>query len=132
MKSILDGVTLGMTKRADAQDTAVPKADEDIHKPVQETAVLARAAQTCIDLHVTDWVTTQQEDPILKTVIKWISNQKVQDLNCLLGDDIKTEEGKTILQEWKKLTLYQVTLYHCHTTNSGLEDVLQFVVPTPD
>ena len=38
--------------------------------------VLATAAQTCIDLHVADRVTSQEEDPILKTVIKWISNWK--------------------------------------------------------
>ena len=37
MKSILDGVTMGMTNRGDAQDPAVAKADEDLHKPVQET-----------------------------------------------------------------------------------------------
>ena len=73
MKSILDGVTIGTTKRTDAQDPVVAKADEDIHKQVQETAVLARAAQTCIDLHVTNWLTAQQEDPILKTMTKWIS-----------------------------------------------------------
>ena len=65
MKSILDGVTMGMTNRVDAQDPAVAMADEDIHKPVQETAVLARAAQTYVDLHVPDWMATQQEDPIL-------------------------------------------------------------------
>ena len=41
---------MGTTTRSDAQDPAVAKADEDIHKPVQETVVLARAAQTCIDL----------------------------------------------------------------------------------
>ena len=55
-----------MTERADAQDPAVAEADEEIHKPVQETVILARAAQTCINLHVTDWVTAQQEDPILR------------------------------------------------------------------
>ena len=36
MKSILDGVTVGMMERADAQDPVVAKADEEIHKPVQE------------------------------------------------------------------------------------------------
>ena len=76
--------------------TWVAKADEEIHKPFQETAILAQAA--CIDLHVTDWVTAQQEDPTLKTMIEvdlwpW----KVQDLKHLLGDDANTEEGKTIL-----------------------------------
>ena len=50
-----------------------------------------------VNLHVTDWVTVQQEDPILRTVIEWISVWKVQDLKHLLGDDANTEEGKAIL-----------------------------------
>ena len=61
VKYILDGVTMGMTNRTDTQnpqDPMVAKADEDFHKPVQETVVLARAAQVCIDLHLLDWVTT--------------------------------------------------------------------------
>ena len=66
MKFILEGVTMGMTERMDAQNPAVAKADQHINKPIQETVVLARAAQTCVDLHVTDWMTAQQEDPILK------------------------------------------------------------------
>ena len=70
MKSILDGVTMGIMERADAQDPVVAKADEEIHKQVQETVILPCASQACINLHVTDWVTTQQEDPILKTSIK--------------------------------------------------------------
>ena len=80
VKSILDGVTVGMTERVDAHDPAVAEAGEDIHYHVWETAVLARATHAPVYLHVTDWVTTQQEDPILKTMIKWISNQWVQDL----------------------------------------------------
>ena len=123
VKSILDGVTTELTKRVDAQDPVGAEADEENHKPVQETVVLAGAAQTCIDLHVIDWVTSQQEDPILKTIIKWISNQKVQDLKHLLGDDTKTEEEKTILYEQKKLMLYQGGLYHHHTPNGELEEV---------
>ena len=82
-----------------------------------------------INLHVTDWVTAKQEDPIVKTTIDWISNGKVQDLKHLLGDDTYMEEGKTILQEQKKLTLHQGALYHCHTLTGELEEVLQFVVP---
>ena len=66
LKSILDGITMGMTERADAQDLAVAKANEEIHKPVQKTAILARDTHTCVNLHVTDWVTTQQKDPVLK------------------------------------------------------------------
>ena len=76
-----------------------------------------------------DWVTTQQEDLILTTMIKWISSWKVQDIKHLLGDVTNTEEGKTILQEQKKLTLYQGAFYHCHTLTGKLEEVLQFLVP---
>ena len=95
VKSILDGDMVGIMERADVHDPVVAKADEEIHKPFQETAILAQAAH--VDLHVTDWVTAKQEDPILKTVSEWISGQKVQDLKHLLGDDANTEEGKTIL-----------------------------------
>ena len=61
---------MGMMERADAiKFLAVAEADEEIHKQVQENAILARATQEhVISLQVTDWVTTQQKDPILKTM----------------------------------------------------------------
>ena len=37
MKSVMDGVTVGMTERVDAHDPEVAEADEEIHKQVQET-----------------------------------------------------------------------------------------------
>ena len=129
IKSILDGVIVGMMERANAQDLAVAKADEEIHKQVRETVILARATQAHVNLHVTDWMTVQQEDPILKTTIKRISSWKVQDLKHLLGDDANTEEGKTILWEQKKLILYHRALYHCHTPTGKLEEFLWLVVP---
>ena len=82
-----------------------------------------------MNLHVTDWLTAKKEDPILKTVIKWIPNWKVQDWKHLLRDNRNTEEGKTILQEQKKLMLYQGALYHCYTPTGKLEEVLWFIVP---
>ena len=60
MKSILDGVTIGI----------IGKADEKVHKQVEETAVQVRAAHTCVNMHVTDWVAAHQEDPILKIVME--------------------------------------------------------------
>ena len=105
-----------------------PKLMKKYNKPVQGTVIMAWAA--CIDLHVTDWVTAQQEDPILQTTIKWISGQKVQDLKHLLGDDVNTEEGKTtIVWEQKKLTLYQGALYHHHTPAGKLGEIFWFTVP---
>ena len=129
MKSILDGTTLGTIERVDAHNPVVVEADEEIHKQVWETAVQARAAHACVNIQVTDWVATQQKDPILTTVIEWISEWKVQDLKHLQGDALNTEEGKAVLQQRKKLTLYQRALYHCHTLAGDLEEVLWFVVP---
>ena len=95
MKSILDGVVIGTTERVDGHDPAVDQADEEIHKPSQKTAILAQAVHR--DLHVTDWVTAQQEDPTFKAGIEWISSQKVQDLKHLLGDNTNTVADNTIL-----------------------------------
>ena len=63
-------------------------------------------------------------------MIEWITNWKVQHLKYLLGNDAKTEEGKTILWQQKKLILYCRALYHHHTPSGQLEEVLQFNVPT--
>ena len=54
MKSILDGVTVGMTERVDTLYPVLAKADEEIHKPVHETVILARASQAHVNLHVVD------------------------------------------------------------------------------
>ena len=109
------GVPVRMTEWADAHDLVVAEADEEIHKQVQETANLARATWAHVNLHMTDWVTFQQEDPILKTMIELISNQKVQDVKHLLGDDANTEEGtrkpEGLWHSWhyeRNLWLYQI------------------------
>ena len=90
------------------------KADEEIHKQVQETTTLARATQACVN--VTDWVTIQQEDPILKTMIEWISNQKVQGLKHLLGDDTDTEEGKLSFESREADALPRSPLLSLHSS----------------
>ena len=124
VQSILDGVTVGLTGRADAHDPVVAETDEEIHKQVWEAAVLARAAHMCVNLHVTDWMATKLEDPVLKAMIDLIPNQKVQDLQPLLKDDAHIEEGMTILQELKKLMLYQGALCHHHTLADKLGEVM--------
>ena len=72
--SILDRVTIGTTGRANAHDPTVAETDERMHKEVDETSVQAWATHMCVNLHVMDWVAVQQEDPILKTVMEWISS----------------------------------------------------------
>ena len=46
--------TMGTIGRAEAHDPVVVEADEEIHKQVWETAVKARAAHPCVNLHLID------------------------------------------------------------------------------
>ena len=130
VKSILDGVTMGSSRRADAHNPVVAETDEEMHKQVQEVAIQAKATHMCVNLHMTDWVAAQWEDPVLKAPINWISNWKVQNLKYVLGDDANTEEGVAILWEWKKLMLYQGAFYHHHTLAGKLGEVMRFIVST--
>ena len=77
MKSILDGVTVGTAGRADAHDPMVAEADEGMHQQVKDTAVQAQTAHVHVNLHVTDCIAVQEEDPILKIVMEWVSSHKV-------------------------------------------------------
>ena len=129
VKSILDGVTIGTTGRVNAHDPMVAEANERIHKQFEVTAVQAQVTHTCVNLHVIDWVAVQQDDPILKIVMEWISSHKVQDLKHLLGDHTMIEEGMAIIRESKKFMPHQSALYHHHTPARELEEALQFVVP---
>ena len=130
VKSILNGVTIGTKGRADAHDPVVAEADKRIHKQGEETAIQAWATHMCVNLHVMDWVVVQQEDPILKIVMEWISSHKVQDLKHLLRDHAVMEEGMAILREWKKSTVHWGALYNCYTPVRELEEAMQFVIPT--
>ena len=129
VKSILDGVTFGTTGRANAHDRMVAEADKRIHQQVEESTVQGCVAHMHVNLHVMDWVAVQQEDRILKIVMKWTSSHKVLDLKHLLGDHVRTEGGMVILRERKKFIPHQCALYHCHTFAEELEEALQFVVP---
>ena len=47
VKSILDGITMGLTGRADAHDPVVVETGKEIHKQVQKTAIQARTTHMC-------------------------------------------------------------------------------------
>ena len=64
VQSILDGVTLGATLRAEGCDPAVVEGDHNIEKEV-----CVAAGQVLVEMHVTDWATAQREDPVLDAVL---------------------------------------------------------------
>ena len=64
MQSILDGVTLGATQRAEGDEPAVVKGDHNLEKEVH-----VATGQDLVEMHVTNWATAQKEDPVLDAVL---------------------------------------------------------------
>ena len=75
----MDGVTIGTTGRADANDLMVAEANEGMYQQVNETAVQAWTTHAHVNMHVMDWIAAQQEDSILQIVMEWVSSHNVQD-----------------------------------------------------
>ena len=72
---VLDGATLGATQRAEGKDPAVVEGDQEKEKEVQ-----VAAGQVLVEMHVTNWATTQKEDPELDAVLHWLEAKKKTDL----------------------------------------------------
>ena len=107
----------------------VAETDDEIQKGSRKLLSKLEPPHIHVNLHVTDWVATQWQNPVLKVMINWISNWKVQKLKHLLGDDANTKERVAVLWEQIKLMVYQGALYHYHTLAGKLEEILQLVVP---
>ena len=88
MQSILDGVTLSATQRAEGDDPAVVKGDHDIEKEVH-----VATGQVLFEMHVTNWAAAQREDPELDAVLHCLEAKKRTDLRTLLGKHASSEEG---------------------------------------
>ena len=71
MQSILDRATLGATQRAEGDDPAVVEGNQEIEKEVCVTA-----GQVLVEMHVTNWVAAQREDPKLDAVLHWLEAKK--------------------------------------------------------
>ena len=93
MKSILDGVTLGVAHQAEVHDLAMVEGDQCLEQEVQ-----AAAGHMLVEMHVTNGAEAQREDPMLSTVLDWLKAQKQTNLRMLLAEHVSSEEGKLILQ----------------------------------
>ena len=86
MQSILDGVTLGATHRAEGDDPAVVEGDHNIEKEVDVTA-----GSVLVEMNVTDWAAALREDPVLNAVLHWLETKKKTDKRTLLGEHASSE-----------------------------------------
>ena len=80
-------------------------------------------------MHVTDWAKAQKEDPELDAVLQWLGSRKKAYLKTLLGECIKSKEGRMMWRNCQNFISLQGTLYLCSTPKGEDEDLLLFVVP---
>ena len=90
MKSILNGVALGMAHWAEVHNPAMVEGDQ-----CSEQKVHVATGHTLVEMHVTDWAEAQREDPVLSAVLNWLKAQKQTDYKVLLAECTSSEEGKT-------------------------------------
>ena len=88
VKSILNGVTLGAVHCTKVHNPAIVKGD---HCWEQELHVAA--GHVLVQMHITDWVEAQKEDPVLSAVLDWLEVQKKTDLKVLLAEHASSEGG---------------------------------------
>ena len=124
MQAVLDGATIGASQRAEEENPAVIESDQQ-----RETEVCITTGQVLVEMHVTDWVAAQKEDPELHAVLQWLESKKKTDLRTLLGEHASCEEGKMVWRNCQNFTTLQGTLYLCSTPKGENEDLLLFVVP---
>ena len=78
-------------------------------------------------MHVTNWTTTQKEDPELAAVLQWLESKKKTDLRTLLGEYASSGEGQIIWRKCQNFTILQGTLYLCSMPKGENEDLLLFM-----
>ena len=111
VQSVLDGVALGATCRAESYYPAVVEGDHGIEKDVH----VVTAGQVLVEMHMTDWAKRQREDPVLNGVLNWLEAQKKTDLKTLLGEHASSKEGWLVWRNCQNFTIHQKALYLCST-----------------
>ena len=102
VKSILDGVTLGMVHWAKVHKPAMVEGDQHLEQEVWVTA-----DYPLVEMHVPDWAKAQREDPTLSTVLDWLKAQKQTNLKMFLAEYASSKEGKLILQNQQNFLIHQ-------------------------
>ena len=124
MQAILDGAAVGASQRAERENPAIVKDDQQLEQKVH-----VATGQVQVEMHVTNWAAAQKEDPELNAVLHWLETRKKADLKTLLGECIMNEDGQMVWRNCQNFTSLQGTLYLCSTSKGEDEDLLLFVVP---
>ena len=99
VQAILDGATMGASQRAEGENPAIIKSDQQMEKEVWVTA-----GQVLVEMHVTNWAAAQKEDPELDAVLQWLESKKKTDLRTLLRECIMSKEGQMVWRNCQNFT----------------------------
>ena len=124
VQSILDGVNLGATQRAEGDDPAMVEGDHDIEKEVH-----VATWQVLVEMHVTNWATAQREDPDLDAVFCWLEAKKKTDLRTVLRKHASSEEGQILWRNHQNFMVLHDALYWHSMPKGENEELLLFIVP---
>ena len=122
--AILDGAIIGASQRAEGEDPTVIEGDQQREKEVWVTT-----GWVLVQMHVTNWVAAQKEDPEPHAVLQWFKSKKKTDLRTLLREYASSEEGQMVWRNHQNFTTLWGTLYLCSTPKGENEDLLLFMVP---
>ena len=124
VRSVLDGITLGATQRAESHDPTVVEGDHGVEKEVH-----VATGWVLVQMHMTDWAEAQGEDSVLSMVLDWLEAWKKTDLKTLLGEHASSEEGWLILWNHQNFMIHQKALYLYSMPKGENKDLLLFIVP---
>ena len=110
VQAILDGATIGASQRAEGEDPAVIKGNQQREKEVQ-----VATGQVMVEMHVTNWAAAQKEYPKLDAVLQWLESKKKTNLRTLLREHTLSKEGSMVWRNCHNFTPLQGTLYLCST-----------------
>ena len=99
MQAVLDGATIGASQRVEGENPAVIESDQQ-----RETEVQVATGQILVEMHVTDWVAAQKEDPELHAVLQWLESKKKTDLRTLLKEHASSEKGQMVWRNHQTFT----------------------------
>ena len=71
IQTVLDGATIGASQRVEGEDLAVIEDNQQREKEVWVTAWWV-----LVEMHVTNWVAAQKEDPKLDALLQWLESKK--------------------------------------------------------
>ena len=134
MRAVFNNLTSGAGRRVELEY----KADSATHCKADSIKVSVWSMRLSTQMHVTDWVEAQCQDPEIKAIMDWchLNRRKSQPwteqlakLKSRLGTKKNSPEGRSILQNTDKLMLLGGLLYYRYKPKYQIEEVKCSVVP---